>query len=94
MVYLPAPFRYPKQAGYSAAKRRVLDTTHSNVLELARTLRIPVIDTVGSFPDAPEAQENNKTKFFYPYFAHYRPEGYRAIGQAILNGLPAASATR
>lgn len=84
VVYLPAPFRYPDQHQFSRSSRRLLDHLHAEALRVTRELGIPVIDATRSFPDAP-----GNTKFFYPYFAHYTPEGYRAVGRTILNGLSA-----
>jgi hypothetical protein len=82
VVYLPAPFRYPDQYQFSKSSRRWLDHIHAEVLKVTRKLGIPVIDAIRSFPDEP-----GNTKFFYPYLAHYTPEGYRAVGRTILNGL-------
>lgn len=82
VVYLPAPSRYPGQHQFSRSSRRLLDQVHGEVLRAARELGIPVIDATGTFPDAPGNRE-----FFYPYFAHYTPEGYRAVSRTILNGL-------
>ncbi|HSG39203.1 MAG TPA: hypothetical protein VLE27_06160 [Thermoanaerobaculia bacterium] len=82
VVYLPAPFRYPDQHQFSKSSRRLLDHTRAGVLGVTRELGIPVIDATRSFPDAP-----GNAEFFYPYFAHYTPEGYRAVGRTILDGL-------
>jgi hypothetical protein len=87
IVYLPAPFRYPDQALFSPHRRMLLDHFHREVLRLADRLRIRVLDLTGAFPDvrAPESRKN--ARFFYPYSAHYTPEGYRVVGRAILKGL-------
>lgn len=85
LVYLPAPSRYPGQYQFSRASRRWLDQVHAEVLGVTRKLGIPVIDATASFPDAPGNDEH-----FYPYLAHYTPEGYRVVGRTVLNGLRGA----
>ena len=89
LVYLPAPFRYSGQFMFSRNRRKLLDHIHSEVLALTDKLRIPVIDATGAFPDLPASESAKNARFFYPYFAHYKPEGYHAVGRVILNGLSA-----
>jgi hypothetical protein len=85
ICYLPAPFRY--EYPFSRQRRAELQEIHRRVMMMAEALRVPVIDTSTLFSDAPAAQSSNLTRYFYPYFAHYRPEGHRMIGQAIVKRL-------
>ena len=87
LVYIPDMSRYPGVIGYSPAYRRACDKTRECVLENAASLGIPVIDVSQRFPDLPPRQQSQYDRYFYPYFSHFRPEGYRVIDRAILEEL-------
>jgi hypothetical protein len=46
-----------------------------------------VIDISQSFPDLPASQAAQYEPYFYPYFAHFKPAGYRVMDAAILEAL-------
>jgi len=87
LVYIPDMGRYPGVAGYSPAYRRACDKTRATVLAVAGSLGIPVIDISPRFPDLPPSQQAQYDRYFYPYPAHFKPEGYRVIDGAILEEL-------
>jgi hypothetical protein len=87
LIYVPDPGRYPGGFGYSPARRRSCDKTRATVQWAAASLGIPVIDISQSFPDPPLSQAARYDQYFYPYFAHFKPEGYRVMDRAILEQL-------
>jgi len=87
IVYIPDMARYPGVSGYSDAYRRACDKTRASVLEAAASLGISVIDITPRFPDLPPQQQAQYDRYFYPYAAHFRPEGYRVLDRAILDEL-------
>lgn len=87
IVYIPDMGRYPGVAGYSPAYRRACDKTRATVLAAAASAGIPVIDITPVFPDLPLSQAAEYDRYFYPYPAHFRPEAYRMMDNAILAGL-------
>jgi len=87
IVYIPDMGRYPGVAGYTPAYRRACDKTRACVLEAAASLGIAVIDVSPRFPDLPPEQQSQYDRYFYPYPAHFRPEGYRMLDRAILEQL-------
>jgi hypothetical protein len=87
LVYIPDMGRYPGVAGYSPAYRRACDKTRASVLESAASLGIPAIDISLRFPDLPPQQQAQYDRYFYPYPAHFRPDGYRMLDRAILEEL-------
>jgi hypothetical protein len=88
IVYVPDSARYPGAFGYSPERRREYDRTRASVLDAARKVGIPVIDISQRFPDLPPSQWAQYERYFYPYFAHFTPEGYRIMDRAILEELP------
>jgi hypothetical protein len=87
IVYVPDTGRYPGAFGFSPARRRTDDKVRASVLAIAGSLGIQVIDISQSFPDLPLTQAAQYDKYFYPFFAHYKPEGYRVMDRAILEAL-------
>ena len=87
IIYVPDAGRYSGGFGYSPAHRRFCDESHANVLSVAGSLGIPVIDVSKSFPDLPETQRERYNQYFYPYYAHFRPEGYHVIDRTVLDAL-------
>jgi hypothetical protein len=87
LIYVPDTGRYTGGFGYSPARRRACDKTRATVQSVAASLGIPVIDISRSFPDLPASQAAWYDQYFYPYFAHFKPEGYRVMDRAILEGL-------
>ena len=87
VVYFPDSSRYSGISNYSPALRQNYDRTHDSVLVTARKVGLPVIDLSKAFPDltGPEAAKNEI--YFYPYPAHYTPEGYHRVGKAMLDAL-------
>jgi hypothetical protein len=87
IVYIPDVGRYPGLIGYTPAYRRACDKTRACVLEVAASLGIPVIDISQRFPDLPAQKKAQYDRYFYPYPAHFKPEGYRVVDRAILEEL-------
>jgi hypothetical protein len=87
IVYVPDTARYAGQFGYSPERRRACDRTRARVLEVAGKLGIPVVDISQKIPDLPLSQTAQYDRYFYPYFAHFKPEGYRIMDRAILEEL-------
>jgi hypothetical protein len=87
IVYVPDSARYSGAYGYSPERRRECDRTRGSVLDAARRVGIPVIDISQRFPDLPPSRRAEYENYFYPYFAHFKPEGYRVMDRAILEEL-------
>jgi len=76
------------------ALRAIYDRTHSQVLAVANKVGMPVIDLSTAFPDVPASEAAQNMPYFYPYPAHYTPEGYRHAGQFILQSLAAQDSAK
>jgi hypothetical protein len=88
IVYVPDSARYSGAFGYTPERRRECDRTRASVLDVARKVGIPVIDISQRFPNLPSSRRAEYETYFYPYFAHFKPEGYRIMDRAILEELP------
>jgi hypothetical protein len=88
IVYVPDSARYSGAFGYTPERRRECDRTRASVLDVARKVGIPVIDISQRFPDLPSSPRAEYETYFYPYFAHFKPEGYRIMDRTILDELP------
>lgn len=74
-VYLPQYERY--------ARPEFFDPNREKVLEIVRSLGIPVIDIHGTF----QAQDDVLNLFPFRQPGHYTAEGYRLIADEILRYL-------
>lgn len=89
IVYFPDSSRYAGICNYSPALRQIYDRTHDSVLAVASKVGLPVIDLSKAFPDVPASESAQNAPYFYPYPAHYTPQGYHRVGKAILDALEA-----
>lgn len=84
-VFLPDAPRYFA----SAQNSRIRDRVRVQVLDIARSLSLPVIDVHKAFAAAPDPQ----ALFVYPG-SHYNEEGYKRAAEVIGNGLSHSSQMR